>query len=172
MVAHGCRKRKKLICGPEEEIVVAHGRLPSPAHYTGASPNILKLQSRLKAHGSYRSMIWASGRIYQSSVILLLTNLPVPARQVNPWVWYTSPSSEPCVWWTSPSSVPWVWWTQPVKWTLGLVDQPVKWTLGLVDPARFMHTIRLAEFKKKTIKQMHHRMSKMCFYLHRTRSWI
>ena len=22
---------KKLICGPEEEIVVAHGRLPSPA---------------------------------------------------------------------------------------------------------------------------------------------
>ena len=31
VVAHGCRKRKKLICGPEEEIVVAHGRLPSPA---------------------------------------------------------------------------------------------------------------------------------------------
>jgi len=30
-VAHGCRKRKKLICGPEGEIVVAHGRLPSPA---------------------------------------------------------------------------------------------------------------------------------------------
>jgi len=23
-------ERKKLICGPEEEIVVAHGRLPSP----------------------------------------------------------------------------------------------------------------------------------------------
>ena len=34
MVAHGCRKTKKLICGPEEEIVVAHGRLPSPAHAT------------------------------------------------------------------------------------------------------------------------------------------
>ena len=32
VVAHGCRKRKKLICGPEEKIVVAHGRLPSPAH--------------------------------------------------------------------------------------------------------------------------------------------
>ena len=31
VVAHDCRKRKKLICGPEEEIVVAHGRLPSPA---------------------------------------------------------------------------------------------------------------------------------------------
>jgi len=31
VVAHGCRKRKKLICGPEGEIVVAHGRLPSPA---------------------------------------------------------------------------------------------------------------------------------------------
>ena len=30
VVAHGCRKRKKLICGPEEEIVLAHGRLPSP----------------------------------------------------------------------------------------------------------------------------------------------
>ena len=31
VVAHGCRTRKKLICGPVEEIVVAHGRLPSPA---------------------------------------------------------------------------------------------------------------------------------------------
>ena len=31
VVAHDCRKRKKLICGMEEEIVVAHGRLPSPA---------------------------------------------------------------------------------------------------------------------------------------------
>ena len=29
VVAHGCRKRKKLICGTEEEIVVVHGRLPS-----------------------------------------------------------------------------------------------------------------------------------------------
>ena len=25
-------EEKKLICGPEEEIVVAHGRLPSPDH--------------------------------------------------------------------------------------------------------------------------------------------
>ena len=32
LVTHGCRKRKKLICGTEGEIVVAHGRLPSPAH--------------------------------------------------------------------------------------------------------------------------------------------
>ena len=31
VVAHGCQKRKKLICGPEGELVVAHGRLPSPA---------------------------------------------------------------------------------------------------------------------------------------------
>ena len=31
MVAHGCRKRKKLICGSEGEIVVAHGCLPSSA---------------------------------------------------------------------------------------------------------------------------------------------
>jgi len=30
-MAHGCRKRKKLICGTEGEIVVAHGHLPSPA---------------------------------------------------------------------------------------------------------------------------------------------
>ena len=34
VVAHGCRKRKKLICGPEREIVVAHGRLPSPARHS------------------------------------------------------------------------------------------------------------------------------------------
>ena len=33
VVAHGCRKRKKLICGPEDKIVMAHGRLPSPARY-------------------------------------------------------------------------------------------------------------------------------------------
>jgi len=32
VVAHGCRKRKKLICGTEWEIVVAHGRLASPAY--------------------------------------------------------------------------------------------------------------------------------------------
>ena len=31
VVAHGCRKRKKLICCTEGEIVVAHGRLPSTA---------------------------------------------------------------------------------------------------------------------------------------------
>ena len=30
VVVYGCRKRKKLKCGTEEEIVVAHGRLPSP----------------------------------------------------------------------------------------------------------------------------------------------
>ena len=34
VVAHGFQKRKKLICDPEEEIVVAHGRLPSPARCT------------------------------------------------------------------------------------------------------------------------------------------
>ena len=34
VVVHGCRKRKKLICGTEGEIVVAHGHLPSPAHET------------------------------------------------------------------------------------------------------------------------------------------
>ena len=32
VVAHGCQKRKKVICGTEGEIVVAHGRLPSPAY--------------------------------------------------------------------------------------------------------------------------------------------
>ena len=31
VVAHGCRKRKMLICSTEGEIVVAHGGLPSPA---------------------------------------------------------------------------------------------------------------------------------------------
>ena len=31
VVDHGCRKRKKLICGPEGEKGVAHGRLPSLA---------------------------------------------------------------------------------------------------------------------------------------------
>ena len=34
VVAHGCRKRKKLICGTEGEIVVAQGRLLSPAPET------------------------------------------------------------------------------------------------------------------------------------------
>ena len=34
VVAHGCRKRKMLICGTEGEIVVAYGRLPSPARAT------------------------------------------------------------------------------------------------------------------------------------------
>ena len=34
VVAHGCRKRKKLICGRTGEIVVAHGRLPSPTRST------------------------------------------------------------------------------------------------------------------------------------------
>jgi len=32
VVAHGCWKRKKLICGQKEEILVAHGRLLSPPH--------------------------------------------------------------------------------------------------------------------------------------------
>jgi len=36
VVARGCRKRKKLICGMEGEIVVAHGRLPSPALYVAS----------------------------------------------------------------------------------------------------------------------------------------
>ena len=31
MVAHGCRKKKKLIMGTEGEKVVAHGLLTSPA---------------------------------------------------------------------------------------------------------------------------------------------
>ena len=34
VVTHCCRKRKKLICGVEGEIVVAHGRLPPPALIT------------------------------------------------------------------------------------------------------------------------------------------
>ena len=34
VVAHGCQKRKNLICGTEGEMVVAHGRLPSPARLT------------------------------------------------------------------------------------------------------------------------------------------
>jgi len=33
VVAHGCRKTKKIICGMEGENVVAYGRLPSPAHW-------------------------------------------------------------------------------------------------------------------------------------------
>ena len=31
IVAHGCRKTKKLICGMEEKNGVANGRLPAPA---------------------------------------------------------------------------------------------------------------------------------------------
>ena len=33
VVANGCRKTKKLICGTEGQNIVAYGRLPSPAHY-------------------------------------------------------------------------------------------------------------------------------------------
>jgi len=40
--AHCCRKRKKLICGTEGEIVVAHGRLPSLARTTVCSQNMSK----------------------------------------------------------------------------------------------------------------------------------
>jgi len=32
VVAHSCRRTKKIICGMEGENVVAYGRLPSPAH--------------------------------------------------------------------------------------------------------------------------------------------
>ena len=35
VVAHGCRKRKKLKYGTEGEIVVARGHLPSPGPRTG-----------------------------------------------------------------------------------------------------------------------------------------
>ena len=49
MVAHGCRKRKKLICGPEGEIVVAHGRLPSPAPIAGHS---------LKVNSAYKKILY------------------------------------------------------------------------------------------------------------------
>ena len=47
VVAHGCRKRKKLICGPKEEKVVAHGRLPSPAPIDN---NINVSLTKFKAH--------------------------------------------------------------------------------------------------------------------------
>jgi len=32
VVAHGCRKTKKVICGKKGENTVAYGRLPSSAH--------------------------------------------------------------------------------------------------------------------------------------------
>ena len=41
VVAYGCRKRKQLIYGTEGEIVVAHGRLPSPAPETEIGKNLL-----------------------------------------------------------------------------------------------------------------------------------
>ena len=50
-MAHGCRKRKKLVCGPEEETVVAHGRLPSPApHIIYRSPPISSTPLLLPYH--------------------------------------------------------------------------------------------------------------------------
>ena len=36
IVAHGCRKTKKMICGIEGKNVVAYGCLPSPAPATRA----------------------------------------------------------------------------------------------------------------------------------------
>ena len=52
VVAHGCWKRKKLICGTEGEIVVAYGRLPSPARLDAKAENniALKLQFYKKIH--------------------------------------------------------------------------------------------------------------------------
>ena len=35
VVAHGCQKRKKVICGPEEEIVVAHVSSVLCLHFLG-----------------------------------------------------------------------------------------------------------------------------------------
>jgi len=35
VVAHGCRKTKKIICGMEGKIVEAYGRLPSPSNTDG-----------------------------------------------------------------------------------------------------------------------------------------
>jgi len=49
IVAHGCRKTKKLICGMEGEILVAHGRMPSPGHTI--RQNVYKLFS--VAHFSF-----------------------------------------------------------------------------------------------------------------------
>ena len=38
-------EEKKLICGPEEEIVVAHGRLPSPApSTTGKHTKVIRME--------------------------------------------------------------------------------------------------------------------------------
>ena len=37
VVAHGCRKTKKLICGMEGENIMAYGRLPSFAHKCNSS---------------------------------------------------------------------------------------------------------------------------------------
>ena len=44
VVAHGCRKRGKLICGTVGEIVVAHVRLPSPALLSYDRTNKQRLQ--------------------------------------------------------------------------------------------------------------------------------
>ena len=50
MVAHGCRKRKKLICGTEGELVVAHGRLPSSARLAHTVLLILHRGARCTLH--------------------------------------------------------------------------------------------------------------------------
>ena len=68
MVAHGCRKRKKLICGTEGEIVVAHGRLPSPTRWYA----VCTLKGVLKR---------GLGYVGSATPTLVKLNLRVP----NPW---------------------------------------------------------------------------------------
>ena len=66
VVAHGCRKRKKLICGPEEEIVVAHGHFLSPLLWLMA------------AWRPKKNNIW-----HGKGNIVAYGRLPSPARMIS-----------------------------------------------------------------------------------------
>ena len=56
VVAHGCRKRKKLICGTEGETVVAYGRLPSPRSFRCESENNIALKLQFYKKKSFSNL--------------------------------------------------------------------------------------------------------------------
>ena len=77
VVAHGCRKTKKIICGMEGITVVAYGRMPSPAFKTLASNMkitlcLLKaLNNIISTEYFFPSRLKLNNSVYREHVLLL-----------------------------------------------------------------------------------------------------